>query len=74
MKAFVLACACACALIALAGTAGAYNGSRGSADLDGAVPITFGVADDTGKYADDGSAWFDSELEGANMSEERWTL
>jgi hypothetical protein len=74
MKAIVLACACACALIALAGTAGAYNGSRGSADLDGAVPITFGVADDTGKYADDGGAWFDSELEGANMSEERWTL
>lgn len=72
MRVFVLACAVACAFIALAGTAGAYNGSRGSAEAAG--PITFGVADDTGKFADDGGAWFNTELAGANMSEERWTL
>src|SRR3954467_9227630 len=39
-----------------------------------APPINYGVADDTGKYADDGGAWFDTMLKGANMSEERWTL
>jgi hypothetical protein len=72
MKMFVLACAFACALIALAGTAGAQNNTRGSAAPAG--PITFGVADDTGKYADDGGKWFDTMLKGANMSEERWTL
>jgi hypothetical protein len=72
MKTFVLACAFACALIALAGTAGAQNSTRGTAAPAG--PITFGVADDTGKYADDGGKWFDTMLKGANMSEERWTL
>lgn len=72
MKTFVLACAFACALIALAGTAGAQNSARGAAVPAG--PITFGVADDTGKYADDGGKWFDTMLKGANMSEERWTL
>jgi hypothetical protein len=72
MKTFVLACAFACALIALAGTAGAQNSARGAAVAAG--PITFGVADDTGKYADDGGKWFDTMLKGANMSEERWTL
>src|SRR5581483_8883994 len=37
-------------------------------------PINYGVADDTGKYADDGGAWFDTMLKGANLTEERWTL
>jgi len=37
-------------------------------------PINYGVADDTGKYADDGGAWFDSMLKGANLTEVRWTL
>ena len=37
-------------------------------------PISYGVADDTGKYADDGGAWFDTMLKGANLTEERWTL
>jgi len=36
--------------------------------------INYGVADDGGKYADDGGAWFDTELKGANLTEERWTL
>jgi polysaccharide biosynthesis protein PslG len=37
-------------------------------------PINYGVADDTGKYADDGGAWFDSMLVGANLTQARWTL
>jgi len=37
-------------------------------------PISYGVADDFGKYADDGGAWFDTMLKGANLTEERWTL
>jgi len=40
----------------------------------GVPPINYGVADDTGKYADDGGAWFDKMLQGANLTEERWTL
>ena len=39
-----------------------------------APPINYGVADDTGKYADDGGAWFNTQLKGANLTEERWTL
>jgi hypothetical protein len=37
-------------------------------------PIAYGVADDTGKYADDGGAWFDQQLLAANLTEVRWTL
>ena len=37
-------------------------------------PINYGVADDTGKYADDGGSWFDRQLLGAGLTEERWTL
>lgn len=36
--------------------------------------INYGVADDNGKYADDGGAWFDGMLTGANLTEVRWTL
>jgi hypothetical protein len=32
------------------------------------------VADDGGKYADDGGKWFNQELKGASLGEERWTL
>jgi hypothetical protein len=34
----------------------------------------FGVADDAGKYADDGGAAFDTGLLGGGMSESRWTV
>ena len=61
------------ALLVLAGTAGATTTPRGAA-LAAAGPITFGVADDAGKFADDGGAWFDEQLKGANLTEERWTL
>ncbi|HZS24681.1 MAG TPA: hypothetical protein VFA30_06785 [Gaiellaceae bacterium] len=37
-------------------------------------PISWGVSDDASKYADDGGAWFYGELQGANLSENRWTL
>jgi len=37
-------------------------------------PINYGVADDAGKYADDGGAWVDTMLKGAHLTEERWTL
>ena len=73
MKKLAAACALACALIAvIAGTAGAQTTTRDAARAGG--PITFGVADDMGKFADDGGAWFNQQLKGANLSEERWTL
>jgi hypothetical protein len=73
MKKFAAACALACALIAvIAGTAGAHTTTRDAARAGG--PITFGVADDMGKFADDGGAWFNQQLKGANLTEERWTL
>ncbi|HEV7132956.1 MAG TPA: hypothetical protein VGN27_04380 [Gaiellaceae bacterium] len=53
-------------------TASAQTDSAGR--VVAAPPINYGVADDTGKYADDGGAWFNSELKGANLVEERWTL
>jgi hypothetical protein len=54
-------------------TAGAKTSKPKQQRVD-ASPISYGVADDTGKYADDGGAWFDSMLKGANLTEERWTL
>jgi hypothetical protein len=63
-----------CALMAT-GIAGASTGRSGSgAHVAAAPPISYGVADDGGKYADDGGAWFNSQLKGANLGEERWTL
>ncbi len=37
-------------------------------------PISWGVADDASKYADDGGTWFYGELQGANLTQNRWTL
>jgi hypothetical protein len=71
MKTFAAACGLAIALLA-ASAAGAHTSSRGAAAAGG--PIVFGVADDGGKYADDGGRWFDGQLKGAGLSEERWTL
>ena len=73
MKKFAAACALACALIAvLAGTAGAHTAAPGGASA--ADGLTFGVADDAGKFADDGGAWFNQQLKGASLTEVRWTL
>src|SRR6059058_5475250 len=73
MKRLAAASALFAACIAvIAGTAAAHTTSR-SAAADPST-ITWGVADDAGKYADDGGAWFNSQLKGANLTEERWTL
>ncbi|HSX22625.1 MAG TPA: hypothetical protein VLE97_07640 [Gaiellaceae bacterium] len=63
-----LAAAC---LVALVATGAACAAPGKPAKLP---PIGWGVADDASKYADDGGAWFDSMLAGANLTENRWTL
>src|SRR5713101_6308747 len=73
MKKFAAAIALAGALLAsLAGTACAHTDSAGRTAV--VPPVNYGVADDTGKYADDGGAWFDTQLHGANLTQERSTL
>jgi hypothetical protein len=74
MKKIAVAAALSAALlVSVVATAGAKNhGPSGSAAV--VPPINYGVADDTGKYSDDGGAWFNSMLQGANLTEERWTL
>jgi len=67
VKKLAAAGALACLLTAVVATT-----ARGAAAP--APPLVWGVADDTGKYADDGGAWFDAKLQGANLGEERWTL
>src|SRR3954470_5113871 len=73
MKKFAVACALVAACIAvITSAAGAGTSSRGA--MADSPTLTWGVADDGGKYADDGGTWFNTELKGANLSEERWTL
>jgi hypothetical protein len=72
VKALIGVC---CAVLVGAGAAGAGRTAVPRAATVAAIPpIQYGVADDTGKYADDGGAWFDTMLKGANLTEERWTL
>jgi hypothetical protein len=66
-----LATACCCALLVVAGAAAKPAPTVSQGDIP---PINYGVADDFGKYADDGGAWFDAQLKGASLNEERWTL
>jgi hypothetical protein len=80
MRAVLLIGVCV-AVLAGAGAAGAKKPPKepkqGKAKPVAAAtvpPIQYGVADDMGKYADDGGAWFDKQLAGANLTEERWTL
>src|SRR5260221_2395852 len=70
LRKLVIAVALACALLA-PGVAGAATGRSGSATPP---PINWGVADDASKFADDGGAWFYGQLQGANLTENRWTL
>jgi hypothetical protein len=73
MRKFAAASALLIALACLvATTAGAHTSSQGAGATAG--PLVWGVADDAGKYANDGGAWFNTELKGANLGEERWTL
>src|SRR5262245_14524616 len=60
MKRLAALSACVCAVLAVAAPA--------SADL------TIGVADDGGKLADDGGAWFLSEFKAARLQENRITI
>jgi hypothetical protein len=49
--------------------------SAGAAGTAGTVPpINWGVADDASKFADDGGSWFYGELQGASLTQNRWTL
>jgi hypothetical protein len=49
--------------------------SAGAAGAVGTVPpINWGVADDASKFADDGGSWFYGELQGASLTQNRWTL
>ena len=57
----VLALACAF-IVPAAGVAGTVP------------PINWGVADDGSKFADDGGSWFYGELQGAGLTQNRWTL
>jgi hypothetical protein len=63
-----------CALTAT-GVAGASTGRMGAgARAAAAPPIVWGVSDDASKFANDGGAWFFGEMQGANLSTNRWTL
>ena len=74
MKKLAAALALGCALLATS-VAGATTGKAGSPAHSAAIlPINWGVADDGSKYADDGGAWFYTQLKGANLTENRWTL
>ena len=66
--------ALACALFIPAAGAGAATGGGGSAVVAGTPPISWGVADDASKYADDGGSWFYGELQGAGLTQNRWTV
>src|SRR5258707_3214853 len=70
LRKLVIAVALACALLAT-GVAAASTRRSGSASPP---PINWGVADDASKFADDGGAWFYGQLQGANLTENRWTL
>jgi hypothetical protein len=72
MRKFAAASVLLLIALAVVSAAGAHTSARGATTVAG--PIVWGVADDAGKYADDGGAWFNQELKGANLSEERWTL
>ncbi len=71
------AAALAVALAALgtgAAAAGVRHGKIHARWAAQAPPIAWGVADDASKYADDGGAWFYGQLQGAGLTENRWTL
>lgn len=68
MRAGLLAVCCAL-LLPAAGL------SATKAPVDGATPeIAWGAADDASKYADDGGAWFYGQLQGAGLTQNRWTV
>jgi len=79
VKKVLAAAAVACALAAVSGAGaatrlGEHDGGHRNALPLPATPLGWGVADDASKYADDGGAWVYSELAGANLTENRWTV
>jgi hypothetical protein len=60
--------------IGIATAAAAARPHHPSPKHENVPPISFGVADDNGKFAEDGGKWFDEALKGANLSEERWAM
>jgi hypothetical protein len=58
-----------CAFVVPAAGAARTAGTAGTVP-----PISWGVADDASKFADDGGSWFYGELQGAGLSQNRWTL
>src|SRR3989440_2183027 len=64
--------ALACALFIPAAGVGAATGGSGS--VAAVPPINWGVADDASKYSDDGGTWFYGQLQGAGLTQNRWTV
>jgi hypothetical protein len=70
-----LAAACALAGLALAVlTASAGAQPAGGSSKAAAPAISWGAADDASKFADDGGAAFDTLLQGAGLTQNRWTV
>ena len=62
------------AVVAAVLCAGAMLGALGSAAAGQPSPVRFGVADDTGKYADDGGAAFFAQLTSLGLRDDRMTV
>jgi hypothetical protein len=74
LKKLAAALVLGCALLAT-GVAGASTGRTANDVKTVAAPaLNWGVADDASKYADDGGSWFYGQLQGAHLTENRWTL
>jgi hypothetical protein len=72
MKKFAAAAALVAALVmGIATSAGAKTDAAGRVAV--APPITYGVSDDGGKYSDTPATWL-AALQGANLTQDRWTL
>jgi hypothetical protein len=68
----VVLASCCVALATSLGVGAAIG--RAGAQTAVVPPISWGVADDASKYADDGGSWFYGMLAGAHLTENRWTL
>jgi hypothetical protein len=68
LKLAVLGALC-CALLIPVARAGAATGSPGAVQA-----IAWGASDDAAKFANDGGSAFDAELQGANLTQNRWTV
>ena len=62
-----------CCTAAVLGCA-ASSGRAAPGGASAVPPIAWGVADDMSKYSDDGGSWFYGMLQGAHLTENRWTL